>query len=106
MKLFRKLGRAIRNLLSPPTWESLTDEQRQQLLSLSRSQRRKLARAMAADKVVDNKSLRISGSYSGGLENSAAGEALDAGGTMGNILGDWRREQIKEAMREGERHDR
>ena len=106
MKLFRKLGRAIRNFISPPTWESLTDEQRQQLFSLSRRKRRQLARAIAADKVVDNKSLRISGSYSGGLGNSAAGEALDVGGAMGNILGDWRREQIKEAMREGERHDR
>ena len=106
MKLLSKLGKAIRQFISPPTWESLTDEQRQQLFSLSRRKRRQLARAMAAGTVVDNKALRVSGGHSGGLGNSAAGEGLDVGGAMGNILGDLRREQIREAMREGERNER
>jgi len=106
LKAIKKLGRAIKNFISPPTWETLTDEQRQQLFSLSRRKRRQLARAMANDTIIDNKSLRVSGGHSGGLGTSAGGEALDAGGAMGNILGDWRREQIKEAMRQGERNDR
>ena len=102
---FIRVLTSLRNFVSPPTWESLTDEQRQQLLSLSRSQRRKLARAMAQGTVIDNRALQMSGGHADALDTSGA-EGADSGGAMGNILGDWRREQIKEAMREGERHDR
>ena len=105
MKLFSKLGKVIRNFVSPPTWESLTDEQRQQLLSLSRSQRRKLARAMAQDTVIDSKSIRMNMGHSDAVDISGA-EAADAGAALASTLGNWRREEIKEAMREGGRNDR
>lgn len=105
LKLLSRLAKAFRNFVTPPTWESLTDEQRQQLLSLSRSQRRKLAKAMAQGTVIDNRALQMGGGHADALDTSGA-EGADSGGAMGNILGDWRREQIKEAMREGERHDR
>lgn len=105
MKLFKKLGRAIKDFISPPTWETLTDEQRQQLLSLSPRKRRQLARAMANDQVIDCKSIRVNMGGGDGLDTSGA-EGADAGAAMGSILGNWRREQIKEAMRQGERNDR
>lgn len=60
---------------------------------------------MAQDTVIDNRALKIFGGYADGLDTSGA-EGADSGGAMGNILADWRREQIKEAVREGERHDR
>lgn len=105
MKLFKKLGRAIKNFISPPTWQSLTEEQRQQLLSLSPRKRRQLARAMANDQVIDSKSIRVNMGGGDGLDTSGA-DGADAGAAMGSILGNWRREQIKEAMRQGERNDR
>ncbi|NDC19024.1 MAG: hypothetical protein EBZ87_01985 [Microbacteriaceae bacterium] len=71
MKLFKKLGRAIKDFISPPTWETLTDEQRQQLLSLSPRKRRQLARAMANDQVIDCKSIRVNMGGGDGLDTSA-----------------------------------
>jgi hypothetical protein len=105
LKLIKKLGTAIRNLISPPTWESLTDEQRQQLLSMSRRKRKQLARAMAEDTVIDSRLLQINGGHASALDTGGA-EGADAGGALGNILGDWRREQMREARRQGERNDR
>ena len=104
-KIISKLVKAIRELISPPTWESLTEEQREHLLSLSRRKRKQLARAMVENTVVDSRSLRIGGGHSSGVDTGGA-EGADAGGAMGNVLGDMRREMIREAMREGERNGR
>ncbi|MEY2815607.1 MAG: hypothetical protein RJA78_183 [Actinomycetota bacterium] len=105
MKLLRRLGKAIRDFVSPPTWESITEEQRVQLLSLSRRQRKQLAREVAKSEVLDNNALQLSDGHFPSVDTIGT-EGTDAGGAMGNLLGDWRRDQIREAMRQGERNDR
>jgi hypothetical protein len=105
MKLLIRLGRAIRDFVFPPTWESISEEQRMQLRSLSRKQRKQLAREISKGEVLDNSALQGSDGHFP-MVDTASAQGVDAGGAMGNLLGDWRREQIREAMREGERNDR
>jgi hypothetical protein len=104
-KLLAKIKEAIHNFIYPTTWDSLTNDQREDLLSLDSEQRNRLAEAVAQDQLSDFKVGAGSGGHSSGLDTAGA-EGADAGGAMGNILGDMRREMIREARRQGERNGR
>ena len=104
-KLIAKIKKAIHNFIYPTTWDSLTNDKREALLSLDAEKRKRLSVAKAQDELLEFKVGQGSGGHSSGLDTAGA-EGADAGGAMGNVLGDMRRNMIREARRQGERNGR
>mgnify|MGYP000093970054 CR=1 FL=1 len=105
IRLLSLILKAIRRLVNPPTWESISDQERLSLLSLNVEKRKQLGKAMRENSSVHYRISDSRGGHASALDTGGA-EGADAGGALGNILGDWRREQMREARRQGERNDR
>ncbi len=102
-KLIAKIQMAFHNFIHPPTWASITDEERRDLLSLSVKQRRGLAKAVAASQVLDMSIRSSGGPDGGGVDGPGSGaDPGDVGIVLGNVLADIRRELIREAVRKDE----
>jgi len=100
----KKIAYFLKHLIDPPTWQTLSNEEREQLLSMSARQRRKLAWNLANTRVVIGKRGLLYGEGGSGTTRSVAGESDDGGVALGNILSDMRREAIRAAMTEGKRN--
>lgn len=105
IRIFSLIGQTIRRWVNPPTWESISDEERLSLLSLDVEKRKFLGKAMREKNSVYYKISDSRGGHASALDTGGS-EGADAGGALGNVLGDMRREMIKDAMREGERNGR
>lgn len=102
-KLIAKIQMAFHNLIYPPTWASITEQERRDLLSLSIKQRRKLAKAVAASQVLDVGIRSSGGPNGGGTDGAGSGaDPGDVGIVLGHVLADIRRELIREAVRKDE----
>lgn len=99
-KLLARIQMAVHNLINPKTWASITEEERREILSLSVRQRRKLAKAVAANQVLDLKILASGQPTGGGMDGAYSGaDPGDTGMVLNNVLSDSRRELIREAAR-------
>ena len=100
----KKIAYFLKHLIDPPTWQTLSNEEREQLLSMSARQRRKLAWSMANTRVVLGKQGALYGEVGSGNTSNATGNSDDGGIALGNILADMRREAIRAAITEGKRN--
>jgi hypothetical protein len=105
IRVLSLIRKAIRRLVNPPTWESISDQERLSLLSLNVEKRKQLGKAMRENSSVHYRISDSRGGHASALDTGGT-EGADAGGALGNVLGDMRREMIREAMREGERNGR
>lgn len=92
-------------MVNPPSWNSISEAERDSLLSLDVEKRKLLGKTMRENSSVYYKSSKDAGGHASALDTGGS-EGADAGGAMGNVLGDMRREMIREARRQGERNDR
>jgi hypothetical protein len=105
LKFFRNLGKAIHRLFVPPTWSSISEDERESLLSLDETERKKLTEAVVNDELVSFDKSGAGSGHASGTDTGGA-EGSDAGGAFGNMLGDMRREIIRDSLRQGEREGR